>query len=59
MTLEPDWVVEHERNQRKKAIAEKKFNLEARLARAREKDCEQKQRYDSNEPQAKRIVRVV
>ena len=52
---EPDWVVEHEREEKKKTAIEKKSVLQARLKLIRAKELRQKQRYENGEPTAKRL----
>ncbi len=49
-------MLEHDRNQRRNAAVEHKFEFEARLRKIRAKELRQKQRYESGEPPSKRIV---
>ena len=51
---EPMWVVEQSRNQRKEALIQERSKMESRLARIREKESRQKQRYEGGEPVGKR-----
>ena len=53
---EPDWVVEHARKTRHDALLRARRDLEMRLARVREKERRQKQRYEDGEPSRKRFV---
>lgn len=52
---EPAWVVEHEREERKKTAIEQKLAVEARLKLVRAKELRRKQRYENGEPATKRL----
>ena len=52
---EPTWVVEHAKVEKLNAITEQRLELEARLRWIREKESNQKQRYENGEPRAKRM----
>ena len=53
---EPEWVIEHEKQEKKDAFVAKKRELEQRLAKVRAKELRQKQRYESGEAHHKRPV---
>lgn len=50
---EPVWMVEHEKSERRRAILDRRQELEKRLAKIRAKEEQQKQRYQNGEPAAK------
>jgi len=51
---EPDWILEHARNERRQKVLQHRQDLENRLAKVRQKEKRIKERYDSGEPLAKR-----
>jgi chromosome transmission fidelity protein 1 len=53
---EPDWVLKHARDERRKAIFEKKCDVEDRLRRVRMEELRQEQRHANREGQPKKLV---
>ena len=54
---EPEWVLRHARDEKRKAIVEKKRAIEDRLRKIRIEELRQTQRHAIREPQSKKIVR--
>jgi len=53
---EPDWMLEYSRKQQKDAALAKRADVEARLAKVREKETRAEQRYQAGEPPNKKQV---
>jgi len=56
---EPDWMLEYSRKQQKDDALAKRADMEARLAKIREKEIRAQQRYQAGELPNKRQVRVM
>ena len=53
---EPDWITAHAREQRRSAAVRRRAEVEARLAKVREKEKRARARYETGEPLMKRRV---
>lgn len=53
---EPSWVVEQYKDQKRNVLIDQKLELEGRLKKIRAQELRQKLRYESSEPQSKRLV---
>lgn len=53
---EPDWMLEHAREEKRRAALQQRAALEERLAKVRAKERKLKERYDNGEPRFKRQV---
>ncbi len=54
---EPEWMLEHEREEKRQAVLQKREDLEKRLARVPAKEEKMRLRMQNGEPPAKRVVR--
>ena len=53
---EPDWVLEHAKTEKRRALMEQWAEKEEKLKSVREKELRQKQRYENGESRTKRPV---
>ncbi len=53
---EPDWIVEHAKEQRRQAVLQQKMELEARLRKIREREKLMRKRLENGEPMHKKLV---
>ena len=53
---EPDWILAHAREQKRRTAIQRRSEQEARLAKIREKEQKARVRYESGEPPVKRQV---
>ncbi|EON69697.1 hypothetical protein W97_08957 [Coniosporium apollinis CBS 100218] len=51
---EPEWIIEHAREQKRQAASRERADLEARLAKIRAKEKRLKERYENGEPTRKK-----
>ena len=53
---EPEWMIEHDRNHKRRALLQRRQDREKKLARIRAKEERIKQRIDNGQPPQKRVV---
>lgn len=52
---EPAWIIEQDKRQRTEKFAQRRMELESRLAKVREEEARQKREYERGEPAKKRV----
>lgn len=53
---EPEWILEHARRERKKAVLDKRQRLEERLARVRDEEERQRREFENSNHPSKKLV---
>lgn len=54
---EPEWILENAREQRRQYVLRQKADIETRLARIREREKRQRERFENGEPMRKKLVK--